>query len=127
MPLVRIFLIEGKTVQYKQAISDAVHRAMVDAIAIPSDDRFQIISEQCREDLVYDRGYLGIQRSDDIVMIQITLGSWRSAEQKKALYRGITANLAERPGLRPQDVLIALVENERIDWSFGNGEASYVK
>ena len=83
MPLVRIFLIEGKTVQYKQAISDAVHRAMVDAIAIPSDDRFQIISEQCREDLVYDRGYLGIQRSDDIVMIQITLGSWRSAEQKK--------------------------------------------
>jgi len=127
MPLVRISLMEGKSTQYKQSIADGVHRAMVETIAIPSDNHFQIITEHRREDLLYDAGYLGVERSDDIVMIQITLGSWRNAEQKKALYRAIAANLAQRPGLRIQDVLIALVENERIDWSFGNGEAQYVK
>jgi hypothetical protein len=46
---------------------------------------------------------------------------------KQALYRRIVDNLAIQPGLRPQDVLICLVENELADWSFGNGEAQYVK
>jgi phenylpyruvate tautomerase PptA (4-oxalocrotonate tautomerase family) len=127
MPLVRISLLEGKSTQHKQSIADGVHRAMVEALAVPSDDRFQIITEHRKEDLIYDAGYLGVERSDDIVVIQIILGSWRNAEQKKALYRAIAATLAQDPGLRIQDVLITLVENERIDWSFGNGEAQYVK
>ena len=59
--------------------------------------------------------------------IQITLRQGRTVEMKQALYRRIVENLAKAPGLRPEDVLICLVENDLADWSFGNGEAQYVK
>lgn len=56
---------------------------------------------------------------------QITLNAGRSVEQKRALYARIVALLAENPGIRPQDVLINLVEVPRENWSFGSGEAQY--
>ena len=76
-------------------------------------------------DLVYDSNYLGIARSSDLVIVQITLSAGRSLEQKRALYRRIAANLAAAVGLRPQDAWINLVEVAKENWSFGNGVASY--
>ncbi len=57
--------------------------------------------------------------------LQITLNAGRTVEQKRALYARIVGLLAENPGVRPQDVLINLVEVPRENWSFGNGEAQY--
>jgi phenylpyruvate tautomerase PptA (4-oxalocrotonate tautomerase family) len=100
---------------------------MVETINVPADDRFQIFSEHEPEALVYDRRYLGIERSDDIVVIQITLNTGRTLEQKRALYRELAEKLSRDPGLRKQDILVSLVEVPRENWSFGNGEASYAK
>lgn len=125
MPLVRISLREGKSADYRRAIGDAVHRAMVETINVPAADRFQVVNEYSQDDLIYDPGYLNIDRSDDVVFVQITLNSGRTIEQKKALYARIAELLTENPGLRPQDVLINLVEVGRENWSFGNGEAQY--
>lgn len=68
----------------------------------------------------------GVDRTDDVVFIQITLNAGRTTELKKALYARIAHRLAESPGVRPQDVLINLVEVARENWSFGNGVAQYV-
>ena len=125
MPLVRISLREGKSADYRRAIGDAVHRAMVETINVPAADRFQVVNEYSQDDLIYDPGYLNIDRSDDVVFVQVTLNSGRTIEQKKALYARIAELLTENPGLRPQDVLINLVEVSRENWSFGNGEAQY--
>lgn len=125
MPLVRISLIEGLTPADRRRVGDAVHRALVDTIGVPARDRFQVITQHARGDLVYDAEYLGIERSDDIVLVQITLTAGRSLEQKRALYRRIAENLAQAVGLRPQDVWVNLVEVARENWSFGNGIASY--
>ncbi|HWO33836.1 MAG TPA: tautomerase family protein [Candidatus Acidoferrum sp.] len=103
MPPVRISLREGKTEQYRKAVADGVHRAMVEGAAAAEQDRFQIITEHPASGLIYDPTYLGIQRTNDIVMVQI----------------------AENPGLRPQDLMINLVEVAWENWSFGNGEAQY--
>ena len=129
MPLVRISLHSGRSAAEKQALSDGIHRAMVETIDVPPDDRFQIITEHANgEGLVADRHYLGIDRTDGIVMIQIALRRGRTVEQKQALYRRIAENLAAAPAsVRPQDVFVALVENDLADWSFGNGEAQYVR
>ena len=54
MPLVRISLREGTTAQYRQAVADGVHQAMVEAIEIPAQDRFQIISDHSPDGLIYD-------------------------------------------------------------------------
>ena len=124
MPLVRISLARGRPAELRRRIGDAVHEALVDAIQIPAADRFQILSEHAPEDLVYDPGYLGIARTPDIVMIQITLSAGRPLEKKRALFRRIASNLAAL-GLRREDVLVNLVETAWENWSFGNGVASY--
>src|SRR5260221_13961417 len=125
MPLVRIALREGTAAEYRRAIADGVHQAMVDAIAIPAEDRFQVITEHSAGNLIYDPKYLGIQRTDRIVLIQITLSAGRKPAQKRALYKRITELLAKSPGVRPEDVMINLVEGTWEDWSFGNGVAEY--
>ena len=127
MPLVRISLRAGKSEQYRRALADGVHQAMVEAIDAPAQDRFQIITEHSANDLIYDPSYLGVERSDDIVIVQITLSAGRKPPQKRKLYQRITENLAKNPGVRPQDVMINLVETAWENWSFGNGEAQYTK
>ena len=125
MPLVRISLREGKSETYRRAIGEAVHRAMVETINVPALDRFQVITEHTPTGLIYDPAYLGINRTVDVIFVQITLNAGRTVEQKRALYARIVGLLAENPGVRPQDVLINLVEVPRENWSFGNGEAQY--
>lgn len=98
---------------------------MVEAISVPAQDRFQIITEHPADSLIYDPSYLGINRTDDIVFIQITLNSGRTVDQKRTLYKRITELLAKEPGVRPEDVLVNLVEVAKENWSFGNGVAQY--
>jgi 4-oxalocrotonate tautomerase len=125
MPLVRISLAKGKPASYRRQVGDAVHRALVGTVGVPALDRFQLITEHEPENFIYDREFLGIERSPDLVIIQITLSAGRTLEQKRALYRRIALNLEAAVGLRPQDVWINLVEVAQQNWSFGDGEASY--
>jgi 4-oxalocrotonate tautomerase len=125
MPLVRIDLRQGKSPEYRRKIGDMVYQAMLETIKMPEHDRFHVITDHPPEGLVYDPFYMGIERTDDIVFIQITLNSGRTLEQKKALYARIAELLAKEPGIRPQDVFVNLVECAKEDWSFGNGIASY--
>jgi hypothetical protein len=127
MPLVCISLLKGKSKDYIRAISDGVHQALIEAYSVPSADRFQLIRQHEPEELIYDENYLGIHRSNDIVIVHIVAGNWRGTETKKALYQANVQHLSEKPGLRPEDVQIILSSNERDEWSFGNGIASYVK
>jgi 4-oxalocrotonate tautomerase len=124
MPLVRISLVRGKTPEYRRKVGDAIHRALVDAIDVPPLDRFQLLTEHEPGDLVYDPGYLGIARTNDIVIVQITISAGRTLEKKRALFRRIADNLAAL-GLRREDVWVNLVEVAKENWSFGNGVASY--
>jgi 4-oxalocrotonate tautomerase len=125
MPLVRIELVAGKPESYLQKASDAVHRALVDTVSVPPQDRFQLITQHVRSHFVYDPAYLNIQRSDDLIMIQITLNQGRTLEMKKALYKKIVELLQQELNLRKEDVLVNLVEVTKENWSFGNGEAQY--
>jgi 4-oxalocrotonate tautomerase len=127
MPLVRISLREGKSEPYRKALGDGVHQAMIEAIDAPAQDRFQIITEHPANDLIYDPSYLAIDRTDDIVMVQITLSAGRKPSQKRKLFQRIIELLGKNPGVRPQDVMINLVETAWENWSFGNGEAQYTK
>ena len=90
-------------------------------------DRFMTISEHDGDDFVYGANYLGIARSDDLVIIQFTVSNTRSVQQKQQLYRHIVELLAESPGLRAEDVFINLVEVLPENWSFGHGEAQYIR
>ncbi|MCR4465887.1 MULTISPECIES: tautomerase family protein [unclassified Burkholderia] len=126
MPFTRIAVREGKPAAYRAALVDGVHRALMHTFNVPEDDIFMVVTEHSAENFFFGRHYLDIERSDDLVMVQITANNTRTLEQKQALYRTIAENLARQPGVRPQDVFISLVEVLKEDWSFGNGIAQYV-
>ncbi|MDI7047285.1 tautomerase family protein, partial [Escherichia coli] len=121
MPLTRIALRAGKPAQYRKALQDSIQRSLVDTFNVPKDDIFMLITEHDAGNFVYDKQYLNVERSDDLVIIQITLNNTRTLEQKKALYQRMADELAESPGLRREDVFINLVEVLKENWSFGNG------
>ena len=125
MPLVRIDLPAGTSAEYRAAVGDTVYQAMVATLNVPNDDRFQVIAEHARGDLVIDPNYLGIRRSAAAIVIQVTLNEGRGLELKRAFYRAVADGLLARVGLRREDVLINLVEVKKENWSFGNGEAQY--
>jgi 4-oxalocrotonate tautomerase len=126
MPLVRITVPKGKGAEVRGAISRGVQAALVETFGVPADDLFQIITEhQPGSELVRPNSYLGIEYSDDLVLIQLTVSDTRGIEQKKQLFKRIAERLSDNPGLRPQDVFINLVEVKEENWSFGNGIAQY--
>ena len=125
MPLARIDLPAGKPPEYGRAVADVVYNAMIATLNAPKDDRFQVISEHTRDTLLIDPTFLGIERSADALIIQLTLNEGRTVAVKKAFYKAVADGLHERVGLRREDVFISLVEVEKENWSFGNGVAQY--
>jgi len=125
MPLVRVDLVQGKSADYRKSIGEVIYDAMIKTINVPKDDRFQVITEHPAEGLVFDPNYLGIRRTADCIVIQVTLNEGRTVELKRAFYKAIADGLHDRLKLRREDVVINLVEVKKENWSFGNGEAQY--
>ncbi|BEV14890.1 tautomerase family protein [Herbaspirillum sp. DW155] len=126
MPLVRISLLRGKSRAYRSAIAENVYEALRESFNVPEDDRFMVISEHDPEELVFSRSYMGMARTDDFVLIQLTVSNTRTQAQKNALYARIVERLQQNPGIGPDDVMISLVEGDKGNWSFGRGLAQYV-
>ncbi|WP_240232497.1 tautomerase family protein [Devosia lacusdianchii] len=125
MPLTRISLRKGKSPEYCQTLMEQIYLALRETFDVPDEDRFVTISEHGSEHFDFSANYLGIQRTDDLVIIQITANNTRTVEKKRALYAKIVERLVASLGMRPQDVLISIVEVAKENWSFGNGEAQY--
>jgi 4-oxalocrotonate tautomerase len=125
MPLVRIDFLKGKPPEYGVEIGWIVYRALVEILKAPENDRFQVITEHSRGALQIDRDYLGIHRTDDCILLQITLNSGRTVEMKRQFYKAVADGLHEKLKVRREDVVINLVEVGKENWSFGNGEAQY--
>lgn len=126
MPLVRISHLAGKPQAFADALSHAVHDAMVETFNVPADDYFQIVTEHAAK--IGLRGparFLDVAHSDDLAFIQITCSHGRTLETKRALYAAIVAKTVAATGLRAEDVVINSVETARENWSFGLGQAQY--
>jgi phenylpyruvate tautomerase PptA (4-oxalocrotonate tautomerase family) len=124
MPLLHISLRAGKPEAYRQAIFDGLYRAMRDALNVPDDDQFMTITEHEPTNFRTGNAY-GVERSADVVYIQITVFDTRTAEQKKALFRRIAELLGENPGIRPEDVFVNILESAKENWSVGDGVAQF--
>ena len=124
MPLVRIDVIEGRSDEQIAALSDAVQQVMIDTFAAPELDKYQVIHEHRPGRIrALDTG-LGFERTDNIVLIQVTQQG-RSTAQKQAMYAALSERL-ETIGVAPTDLIISVVENTKADWSFGIGRAQFL-
>jgi 4-oxalocrotonate tautomerase family enzyme len=114
MPFVRIEVTSGKSPEFKKALLDEVHAALVDAFRIPDDDRTQRIVEHAPEAFEFPAA-----RRPDPVIVEITCFTGRSLEAKRQLYRRLTERLAVRPGVEARNVCVVLNEVPRENWGFG--------
>jgi 4-oxalocrotonate tautomerase len=124
MPVTRIAIREGKTREYKRVLMDEIYEAMRETVAIKDGDRFMAITEHGDDEFAYGP-FLGIDRSDDLVQIQVFWAPGKSVDAKLAMYKRIVERLGDNPGVRPEDVLISVMETGADNWSFGNGEAQF--
>jgi 4-oxalocrotonate tautomerase len=125
MPFVRLTLAQGRSSEDRRAMAESVQQALVETAGVPANDFFCAVHEVPPEDFRFDPTYLGIQRTKELVFVQIVFNLGRTVEVKRALYARIAEKLGQRPGLRHEDVLINLIEVPRENWSFGNGLMTY--
>jgi phenylpyruvate tautomerase PptA (4-oxalocrotonate tautomerase family) len=125
MPLVKIHLVERRDPAEVRALADTVHQALVETFAAPERDRYQIIHQHPRAGMIALDTGLGIERSDDVVLIEI-LQQGRDEGQKRELYRRLAELLSERGQAQPQDLIVSVSENSRADWSFGFGRPQFL-
>ncbi|MDP9842930.1 tautomerase family protein [Streptosporangium lutulentum] len=121
MPFVTIDLLRGKPPEYLEAVSEAVHEALVEGLGMFPDDRFQVINQLAPGELVFSRDFRGGPRSDDFMVFTITDGLDRGEKAKQAFYRALTRNLSENPGVRPADVFVKMHVTPPVNFSFADG------
>lgn len=117
MPLVKIEIREGKSKEYKKALLDGVHQALVQSIKIPDHDRKQRLYELDAENFEAP-----LSKTSDITIIEITMFKGRSIEAKKQLYETIVNNLDKNPGIRGDDITIVLHEPPLENWGIRGGK-----
>jgi 4-oxalocrotonate tautomerase len=126
LPLVRIDISKTASHQRIRDVGSAVYNAMIAVANVPQHDRFQVVTRHEPDEIVYpEQGYLGIDYTPDLIIIQVTWVGGRSTEIKKRFYQHIADEIHAKQGVRRQDIWISLVDTGREDWSFGNGEMQY--
>ncbi|NBB08064.1 tautomerase family protein [Pseudomonas sp. SLFW] len=126
MPLARIDVAAETSAETVKIIGDVIYEAMTTTANVPANDRFQVVNRHGKDELIYPAdGYLGVTYTPKIVFIQVTWNAGRSIEVKKAFYNAVAEGIHERAGIRKEDVWISLIDVQREDWSFGNGEMQY--
>ena len=115
MPLINMYLHEGTDVERRRAIASAIHKGMVDVLGIPDDDYFQVTHELDAENLLYDRNYFGVARSDDAVIVRLSFNA-RPAAAKQALFEAIADNMVNDAGLSRDDIFMTIVETAPENW-----------
>lgn len=125
MPLLRFDLVEGRSPSELQTLLDAAHDAMLEAFEVPPGDRYQIVHEHPAAHMIVEDTGLGIPRTDERVMLQVTTRP-RSRAMKEAFYRLLCERLQEKCGIAPSDVVVSMISNTDEDWSFGHGRAQFL-
>lgn len=108
--------------EQRAAIVRGIHDALISSIGMPADELFNLVTPYRPNEFFYDHQFGGVQRSDSVIVVEITLRRGRSDAMKKALYREIAANLDREAGVRGDDVYIFMHENDYSDWSVGQGQ-----
>jgi phenylpyruvate tautomerase PptA (4-oxalocrotonate tautomerase family) len=116
MPLVRLEIRRGRSAAQKQALLDAAHDALVQALGIPDHDRMQRIVEHARDDFE-----LPPTSSDDFVLVEVTMFAGRSRQAKRRLYQALVRNFGEH-GVAATDVLVVLHEPPMDNWGIRGGQ-----
>jgi hypothetical protein len=124
MPVAKIHVLEGR---YNEArlrkVSSAVQNGLISALGIPPEDFSQIIHVLPRDRFLHTPSFLGLEYSDDLIILEITFISGRPKEKRLALLKALNDGVVAAAGISADDLLITLYETPGENISFGRGLA----
>ena len=122
MPFTRIDLLKGKPDDYRTTIGDVVYEGLTAIMGAPDGDHFSVVTEHDAKNFIYDKMFLNMPRSSELIFIQLYTTVGDTTEQKRAFFKHVANGLHERLGVRLEDVFINIVIEAKENWSFGKGE-----
>ncbi len=124
MPVAKIHVLEG---QYSEArlgsVSNAVQQGLIRALGIPPEDFFQIVHILPRGQFLHTPSFLGLNYSEDLILLEITFISGRPREKRLTLLKALNDGVVAATGISPDDLVITLYETPGENISFGRGLA----
>jgi hypothetical protein len=117
VPLIQVDLERELFDSLHQELSTAIHKAQIEALGVAPDDLFQVFRPHDAGELKFDPRYNDVDRQH-LVLIRITMVHMYSVATKQKLYRAIVEGLGQH-SVRPEDILISVVENGFEDWYAG--------
>lgn len=125
MPLIRIDLTEGRSDSEIKALMDTIQDCVIEAFKVPVKDRYQIVTEHKPGRMILLDTRLGFERSEKAIVVQV-FTSPRTTVNKTKFYKLMAENLEAKCNLNPKDLLISVMTNTDVDWSFGFGDTQYL-
>lgn len=125
MPLLHFHIFEGRNEEAVKKLLDVSHEAMFEVFQVPYRDRYQLVSEYKPSHMIMEDTGLGIQRSENFILLQIFTRP-RGSEAMTKFYRILADMLRIECGIEGSDLMISVVENNDSHWSFGNGRAQFL-
>ena len=111
-----------KRVGWLMGLVNGIHEALVASIGMPPDELSNLVGAHDAQSFFYSRTFNGFARSDQVVVVEITMRRGRSDAMKRDLYAAIARNLHEKAQVLSSDVFIFTHENDYSDWSVGGGK-----
>ncbi|WP_099221765.1 tautomerase family protein [Listeria costaricensis] len=125
MPLLNIDVLEGRSDAELRLLLDTIHTVVVAAFGVPERDRYQILHQHKKNEMIIEDTGLGLDRTDKVVIIRMT-SKKRTPAQKQTFYRLLAEQLEEKLAIQSSDIMVSIVENSDADWSFGFGRAQFL-
>ena len=111
MAQIKIYGLKSVLPPRRQALSDAIHDSVVEALQFPPDKRFHRFISLEREEFVHPA-----DRTDDYIIIEISMFEGRTTETKKELIRLLFSKITDRTGISPTDIEITIFETPKVNW-----------
>ena len=125
MPLIRIDVTEGRSDAEIKTLMDTVQDCVLEAFKVPVRDRYQIMTEHKPGRMILLDTGLGFERTDQAIVIQV-FTSPRTTVNKTKFYQLLAEQLEANCGLNPKELLVSVMTNTDVDWSFGFGKTQYL-
>ena len=111
MAQIKVFGLKSSLAKNVEALSIAIHSAIMEALAYPVDKKFHRFLPLDKDEFLYPT-----DRSENYTIIEISMFEGRSVNAKKQLIKLIFENVNRDVGIKPQDVEITIFETPKHHW-----------
>jgi phenylpyruvate tautomerase PptA (4-oxalocrotonate tautomerase family) len=111
MVQVKIYGLKTPLMAHADLLSAAIHNAVVEALIYSPEKKFHRLIGLEKSEFIYPA-----DRTENYIIIEVSMFEGRSIEAKKSLISLIFANIKREVGIEPQDIEITINETPKQNW-----------